>query len=109
MPPPPSNPCLREECHNYATLQKQIESLDQTVKDGFKSVSDRLGSGDVNFATVKLRLDHLEKIVYGAVGLALVAVAAAVLGMVIRAAPPQVQIKIDGDAVKAFLQQAKEP
>ena len=103
------NPCLRDECHNYATLQKQIESLDQTVRDGFKTVNDRLGSGDVNFATVDLRLNHLEKIVYGAVGLALVAVAAAVLGMVIRAVPPQVQIKIDGDAVKALLQQAKEP
>ena len=103
------NPCLREECHNYATLQKQIESLDQTVKDGFKSVNDRLGSGDVSFATVKLRLDYLEKIVYGAVGLALVAVVAAVLGMVVRAAPPQVQIKLDGEAIKALMQQAKEP
>ena len=86
-------------------MQKQIESLDQTVKDGFKTVNDRLGSGDVNFATVDLRLNHLEKIVYGAVGLALVAVLAAVLGVVIRAAPPQVQIKLDGEAIKALMQQ----
>jgi hypothetical protein len=103
------NPCRREKCHNYATLQKQIEGLDRTVRDGFKSVNARLGSGDVNFATVGLRLNHLEKIVYGAVGLALLAVGAAVLGMVVRATPPQVQIKIDGEAVKALLQQAKEP
>ncbi len=103
------NPCLREECHNYATLQKQIEGLDQTVRDGFKSVNDRLGSGDVNFATVDLRLNHLEKIVYGAVGLALVAVVAAVLGMVIRTSPPQVQIRLDGEVLQALRQNVKEP
>jgi hypothetical protein len=47
-------------------------------------IIERLGRGDVTFATTVLRVDQIEKVVYGAMALALTAVGGAVLSLVIR-------------------------
>jgi hypothetical protein len=48
------------------------------------AIIERLGKGDVTFATVTLRVDHIERVVYGAMALALTAVSGAILALVVK-------------------------
>jgi hypothetical protein len=54
------------------------------IKDGIKEILRRLGSGDVNFATIEIRMRNLELIVYGAIGIALTGLAVSILGLVVK-------------------------
>lgn len=66
-----------DECPQHKEMLKEIhEKLDQILT--------RLGTGDVTLATLGLRMDHVEKVVFGVMGLALTALAGAVFSLVVK-------------------------
>lgn len=69
-----------EVCQHHDAIMARIEAK-------LDAVLERLSKGDVTFATTVLRVDQIEKVVYGAMGLALTAVAGAVLALVIKTHP----------------------
>ena len=44
----------------------------EEIKSDVKTILRRMGDGDVNFATIMLRVRLLELVVYGALGIALI-------------------------------------
>jgi hypothetical protein len=68
---------MPDVCPEHHDVMKRIE-------EKLDSIIERLSRGDVTFATTVLRLDQIEKVVYGAMGLALTAVAGALLSLVIK-------------------------
>ena len=68
------------QCVEHGQLMRTLSTIERTVKE----IQRDLGDGRVTFATLDLRMGHLEKIVYGACGLALIAVASAILSLVLR-------------------------
>lgn len=66
-----------DECPQHKEHMKEIrEKLDQILT--------RLGTGDVTLATLGVRLDHVEKVVFGTVGVALTALAGAIFSIVMK-------------------------
>lgn len=61
-------------CEHHAGLEQTLNDIRRDVRE----ISNSIHSGATNFATIELRLKSLEKIVYGAVALALIAVAGVV-------------------------------
>jgi hypothetical protein len=66
-------------CPEHAGIKSGIDEIQLDMKE----VLRRLGTGDVNFATIEIRIKNLELIVYGAVGVALLSLATALVGLVI--------------------------
>ncbi len=60
-----------------------VAEIKELRKD-IAEVNHRLGSGDVNFATLQLRMNLVEKVVYGAVGVGLSSLALGIVGLVTR-------------------------
>lgn len=67
-------------CPEHAGIKDGIDELQADMKE----ILRRLGSGDVNFATIEIRIKQLEAIVYGAIGIALSSLALAVVGLVLK-------------------------
>lgn len=59
----------------------------KAIHDKLDAIIERLSRGDVIFATVSLRVDQIERVVYGAVCLALTAVAGAIISLVVKVHP----------------------
>ena len=59
----------------------------KAIHDKLDAIIERLSHGDVTFATVSLRVDQIERVVYGAVCLALTAVAGAIISLVVKVHP----------------------
>lgn len=110
MTPPNRNPqqqqtviCAGDDCRNYAEIGRRLKEISGDTK----SILERLGKGDVDFATLKLRLDFLERIVYGAVAVALLAVATAIVSMVVRSGPPDIKITLDSTSLQKMTEPGK--
>ncbi len=69
-----------EVCVFHASFASDIKE----IKDGVKSIDGRLGDGKVTLATLSLRVDQLERIVYGAVAVSLLSLAGAILALVLK-------------------------
>lgn len=68
------------ECQQHQTMMDSIKNFDKKLDEILK----RLGNGDVNFATISLRIKLLEIVVYGAVSIGLIAVARALVAGVFK-------------------------
>lgn len=81
MPPmdskPPRELELPRDCAAHASMASDLS----TIKADVRTILNRLGSGDVTFATMLLRVQLLEKLVYGAVAVALLGMATAVVSL----------------------------
>jgi len=64
---------------------EQLKADTKEIKEDVKTILARMGTGDVTFATIGVRIDFLEKVVYGALAIALSAVGIAIMGLVMRA------------------------
>lgn len=64
----------------HATLAQDVKD----IKDGITRIESRLGTGDVSLATLAVRVAFLEKLVYGAVALALTGLGGAILALVLK-------------------------
>ena len=60
-----------------------VESLTE-IKDLLRDICKELKEGATSFATIETRLVLVERIVFGAAGLALLSIAGAILSFVIR-------------------------
>jgi hypothetical protein len=69
-----------EKCPEHQTVSTQLEDMHNDVRE----ILRRLGTGDVSFATLDLRVNNLEKVVYGALGVSLTALVMAVIGLVMK-------------------------
>lgn len=69
-----------ETCNEHKTLTEKVTDMHADVK----AILDRLSKGDVTFATTVLRLDNMEKVVYGALGLALTGLAVSIIQMTLK-------------------------
>lgn len=67
----------------YAATMKVMENSAAKIEKAVENIAVKISDGVAKFATIELRLERLEKIVYGAVGLALTAVVVAVLALVV--------------------------
>ena len=56
----------------------------QVIKRDIREFIDRMSRGDVCLATVLLRIANLEKIVYGAVSVALLALITAIVNLIVQ-------------------------
>jgi len=59
----------------------------RTIHEKLDAILMRLSNGDVTFATTVLRLGQIERVVYGAVGLALTAVVGAIISLAVKVHP----------------------
>lgn len=71
---------LPDDCPAHCALEKKLAEIDANVKEVLK----RLSGGDVTFATLSVRVTHLEKLVYGCAGAALLAMVTAIASVVIK-------------------------
>ena len=69
-----------DKCSLHETLAADIRKIKELVEQ----IHKRLGGGDVTFATLELRMAQLERVVYGAIGVAGVAFVLAVIGLVVK-------------------------
>ena len=67
-------------CPHHQPLADDIRE----IKSDCKEIKASLGDGKVNFATMQLRIQALEKVVYGAVGMSLAALLTALLTLVFK-------------------------
>jgi hypothetical protein len=74
MPPP------NEVCQ----LHTKIEGDFYQINKKLDQILSRLGDGDVSIAQLKLRVDQLERFVYGAMALAMTSIVGAILSLVIK-------------------------
>ena len=80
-------PRNHEQCQEHGVVSERLERILKDmddVKATLKAVLERLGSGNTDIEMLKLRVATLEKLVYGAVGLALVGVAGAIVSLVLK-------------------------
>ena len=63
-----------------AAIEKRLGKIETSLD----AILERLSDGSKNFATTELRVAALEKIAYGAAGIALTGVIGAVLALVFR-------------------------
>lgn len=61
----------------------QIAEALKEIREDTKAILARLSKGDVTFATIELRVERLERIVYGVCGLVLTEVVVAVLYLIL--------------------------
>ena len=78
-------------CRQHEVLAQTLERLELSVQDGFASVNTSLREvakdlrdGAVEMATLRLRISVLERLVFGAVALALSGLVAGVLALIIK-------------------------
>lgn len=69
-----------EKCEMHSALENAIREMLQKQD----LTLARLGRGDVDIATLCLRVQMLEKIVYSGIGLSLLSLAGAILSLVLR-------------------------
>ncbi len=67
-------------CPLHETLTQNLGD----IKAGVERIEKGMNDGNVKFATMELRLNNLERIVYGAVAVSLLSLAGAILGLVFR-------------------------
>jgi len=70
-------------CASHAVIAEATKSMGAKLD----IIISRLGDGQTNFATLELRVKWLERIVYGAVALILMAVCGGVLALLLKASP----------------------
>jgi len=71
---------MTPQCEMHDNFEKTVTLLHKKLD----MIIDRLGKGDIDIATLALRVKTLERIVYGAVGATLLAVLAGILALVVR-------------------------
>ena len=71
---------MAPQCQQHEIIERDLKE----IKQGIKAIADRLGTGDVTFATLTLRVNMLEKVVYGAMGVAMSSLAMAILALVMK-------------------------
>jgi len=69
-----------EKCPEHDGISRKLDEMHNDLR----AILERLGRGDVTFATTVLRVDQIEKVVYGAMGLALTAVVGAIISLVVK-------------------------
>jgi hypothetical protein len=67
-------------CALHPTLEGNLTDIKQSLQ----RIEGRLGTGDISLATLALRVEFLEKCVYGAVALALTGVVGSILALVLK-------------------------
>ena len=72
----------KDVCQLHAKLEGDFYQIHKKLD----AILERLGSGDVSIAQLKLRVDQLERFVYGAMALAMTSVVGAILSLVIKVA-----------------------
>ncbi len=72
-----------EECLKHDGLSKKLDEMHVDLR----AILTRLNAGDVTFATTILRVNNIEKVIYGALGLALTAICGSVLALVLKVHP----------------------
>ena len=73
-------------CQHHEALCQRIDNMittQQAYNGTMKEISEALGDGKVNFKDLKVRLSIVEKVVYGAVGIILLAFLTALVNLVI--------------------------
>ena len=70
------------KCPHHDALQRDVAEIKATVT----SIDKRLGSGDVSFGKIGIRLGIVEKVVYSGVALVLTGVGVALLSYVLKQA-----------------------
>lgn len=71
------------DCKQEVKMDLIHEDL-QVIKRDIREFIDRMSRGDVCLATVLLRIANLEKIVYGAVSVALLALITAIVNLIVQ-------------------------
>lgn len=56
----------------------------EAINEKLDRIISRLGCGDVTLATTQLRLDHIERVVYGTLGMALLGLGGAIVNLAIK-------------------------
>ena len=86
-----SAPLPRDVCPKHEMLEGGLERIEQSMREGFagvnqtlREVAGDLRQGAVTMGSIETRLQLVERITFGAVGLALTGLAAAILALVIR-------------------------
>ncbi len=69
-----------DECERHRMFEEDVKEMN----DKLDEILHRLGSGDISLATLGVRMDHVEKVVFGAVGFALLAFAGAIASLVMK-------------------------
>ena len=87
----PENNIPGPVCRRHELLEETLTRLEHSVQDGFatvnttlKEVAKDLRDGAVEMATLKLRLNLLERLVFGAVGLGLSGLGVALFNLVVK-------------------------
>lgn len=77
-----------DRCAAHDDLVHGIQKLDGRLDTWFKEIGvkmdaihERLGRGDVAIAELHIRVDHLERVVYGLTGAALLSLVAALVSV----------------------------
>ena len=81
----------RQVCQKHEALEVSLTRIERATREGFermnKTLSDiakDLRDGAVEMATIRIRLALVERILYGAVALALTGLGAGVLALIIK-------------------------
>ena len=92
MPTPTSTPnTTRKLCRRHDSLEDSLKRIERCTREGFADVSSTLKTilqdlreGAVEIATIRTRLTLVERLVFGAVGIALTGLIAGVLALVLK-------------------------
>lgn len=86
-----SEPLPCEVCPKHEMLESALERIEPSMRDGFESVNRTLRDvaadlrqSAVAVASIETRLRLVERVTFGAVGLALTGLVAAVLALVLK-------------------------
>ena len=71
-------------CPVHVISFKGLSDKVDIIKDGVDRIEAAIGDGNVRFENLTVRLDHVEKVVYGALALALGALGVALCGLVVK-------------------------
>lgn len=85
-----STPLPREVCPKHEVLENALERIEASMRDGFdgvnrtlRDVATDLRQSAVTTGSIETRLRMVERVTFGAVGVALTGLAAAALALVI--------------------------
>lgn len=82
----PAGVCAVHELQ-MSTMNKGIEAIQADAKEtraATARIEKTLGEGNAVFENLRIRMDHVESCVYGALGAAGLALIAAILGLVLK-------------------------
>ena len=75
------------QCGEHQALMRSISGIQSAIEkldSKFERVLEKLADGQTTFATLELRISQVERIVYGVVGVAGLALVGAIVSLVLR-------------------------